>query len=148
MLQSTLLPPVDMAIGPSPPNGFLLVASYDSIKEGISLFQPEGSSPTVIVKQKDGRIRALDGLCAHKQGELSLGDLVEIEDVSFIICPRHRKKFPGGLHISCESGLYSLPSCLQQQPSEEVKGDWKQRVYPTLIQDGWVFVKDKTQMDE
>ena len=90
----------------------------------------------VIVKQKNETLHALSGLCAHKQGELSLGDLVEIEDAAFIVCPRHRKKFPGGLHIHCESGSYSC----DHPSSEEVKGEWKSKVFPTLVFEGWLFL--------
>lgn len=135
--EPSILPPLGCGPAPSPPSlDFTPVSPLSLIPPGLSLFHL-GTVKLVIARTPQGRYHALDGVCAHKQGELWLGDLVEVEDAARVVCPRHRKKFPGGLHLSCLTGQYK---CLQET-SEPVQEEWRNRVYETCESDGWLFVK-------
>ena len=135
--EASVLPPPDCGPSPSPPTpDFFPVSPSSLIPLGLSLFHL-GAAKHVIERTPQGRFHALEGLCAHKQGELWLGDLVEVEDVASVVCPRHRSKFPGGLHMSCHTGKFK---CLQPT-SEPVRGEWGNKVYETCEAEGWLFVK-------
>ncbi len=124
---------------PSPPTpAHTAVAPTDQIAQGISGFQ--GSK--VVIARRGDTFHALGGLCPHKQGELVLGDLVDVEDAAHIICPRHRKRFPGGLHISCTSGAASCPA---GTPEEEVRASWRVPLYSTVVEGGWLFIAEVAQ---
>jgi nitrite reductase/ring-hydroxylating ferredoxin subunit len=110
------------------------VAPVSQIAQGIS-----GFGTSLVVVKRGEALAVLAGACPHKQGELVLGDVADIEELS-IICPRHRKKFPGGLHISCSTGATSCPN---GQPSEEVQEDWRVPVYKTSVESGWLFYEEK-----
>jgi nitrite reductase/ring-hydroxylating ferredoxin subunit len=112
------------------------VAPVADIAQGISGFQ--GSS--VVIVRRGEAFWALGGLCPHKQGELALGDLADIEDaVPSVLCPRHRVKFPGGLHISCATGAASCP---KGTPSIPVEASWRVPVYTTSVAGGWLFIQE------
>ena len=92
---------------PPPPPSFQPLAALDSIPVGISKATlPPGSAdePLVVVREASGALHVMHGLCAHKKGELHLGDLEEIGGRLCLTCPRHRKKFPGGLSFDVCSG--------------------------------------------
>jgi nitrite reductase/ring-hydroxylating ferredoxin subunit len=115
------------------------VAPVADIAQGISGFQ--GSS--VVIVRRGEAFWALGGLCPHKQGELALGDLAEdIEDAGgapSVLCPRHRVKFPGGLHISCATGAASCPKGAPQVP---VEAGWRVPLYATSVAGGWLFIQE------
>jgi nitrite reductase/ring-hydroxylating ferredoxin subunit len=119
----------------SPKPNLQAVAPLASIQQGIN-----GFSSLVIVRKGDA-FYAMDALCPHKKGELVLGDLVDVEDSAAVICPRHRKKFPGGLHISCSTGQASCPGAQGGPGEEPVDAQWKVGTYATEVADGWLFVE-------
>ena len=125
---------------PAPPTpAHTAVAPTASIAQGISGFQ---GGRVVIVRRGDA-FHALGGLCPHKQGELVLGDLApgDIEDAPAIICPRHRKKFPGGLHIACASGAASCPG---GAPEVELQASWRVPLFSTHVSaEGWLFIAEQ-----
>ena len=51
---------------------------------------------------------AVFDLCSHKQARLHLGDIEDsLPGVGACVkCPRHKKKYPGGLNVSLESGAW------------------------------------------
>lgn len=113
------------------------VAPVADIAQGISGFQ--GSS--VVIVRRGEEFWALGGLCPHKQGELALGDLADIEDaVPSVLCPRHRVKFPGGLHISCATGAATCP---KGTPGIPVEASWRVPVYATSVSGGWLFIQEQ-----
>lgn len=127
---------------PPPPPSFQPLAALDSIPVGISKATlPPGSAdePLVVVREASGALHVMHGLCAHKKGELHLGDLEEIGGRLCLTCPRHRKKFPGGLSFDVCSGA----AVVKAEPLPEACYDarWKVGVRETVVREGWVFYK-------
>jgi nitrite reductase/ring-hydroxylating ferredoxin subunit len=131
-------------------DGFELVGDEGDVREGLSEFVlREGDrSPLVIVRTKD-RIRALGGRCAHKLGEMPLGD---IEDGGregaagcSVVCPRHRKRFPGGLRFDARDGRAFLAPGPDGKapPCDEFDESWRLAVYEVRVVDGKVYVGSK-----
>lgn len=127
---------------PPPPPSFHPLAALDSVPVGVSKATlPPGSAdePLVVVREASGALHVMHGLCAHKQGELHLGDLEEIGGKLCLTCPRHRKKFPGGLSFNVRSGA----AVVKAEPLPEACYDpsWTVGVRETVVRDGWIFYK-------
>jgi nitrite reductase/ring-hydroxylating ferredoxin subunit len=135
--QPQTIPSFPLAAYPARSPPWEPVAPIAAVAQGISSF-----AASVIIVRRGDAFHALHALCPHKQGELALGDLTEIEDAAYVICPRHRKKFPGGLHISCASGAASCP---KGEPDESGKFDaaWRVPVYATRVEGGWLWLNQE-----
>ena len=103
-----LLVPVGARVPAGPP-GFVSLAPLSCVPLGLSRAWHLGA-PLVVVRARDGRVRALEGLCPHRQGELALGDIEDVGGRLSVVCPRHRTKFAGGLHVDACDGRVSCPS--------------------------------------
>jgi nitrite reductase/ring-hydroxylating ferredoxin subunit len=143
------LPPATGAPATSAP-GFVAVSAVDAVPVGLSSYMAFPAGPLVIARTSSNSFYALHLYCAHKQAELSLGDLEDIVSPSAcgakapgvsIRCPRHRKKFPGGLLFDASTGA----AWCADVPSEK---DWDARwgcagdvpAFSTKIEGGWLFV--------
>ena len=115
-----------------------------------------------------GLLHALGGRCPHSKGQMSVGDIEEAVAHSVaaagggsgsgggggggadggaggasgstccIICPRHRKRFEGGLRFDVETGQSFLrPGAA---PCDEYRPEWRLPVHDVLVADGEVFV--------
>ena len=135
--QPVTLPPPG-ASAPAPPSvSFVALAPLDAIPVGLSGAQ-HTSGPLVVVRSAAGEIRVLAGLCPHKKGELALGDMEDIGGRLAVICPRHRVKFPGGLHIdACSGSVFCTQTPL---PDANFDASWRVPTFSTARHEGWLFV--------
>ena len=130
--------PVPLGAPPPPSAAFTPLSPLATIPQGLSSFPSHPSGPLVIIRAHDV-VHALHGRCPHRGGELALGD-VDIEDTRgvSIVCPRHRKKFPGGLHIdACSGGVWC-----GETPMADAHYDpsWRVPVFATSQVGEWLFV--------
>jgi nitrite reductase/ring-hydroxylating ferredoxin subunit/ferredoxin-NADP reductase len=95
-----------------------------------------------IVRLPDGAVRAVHNVCPHKQAQMHLGD---IEDATAsIICPRHRKKFPGGLHFRLEDGC----TFVTQPPQAKFDPAWCLPVFAVRVENGFAYVSERPTSGE
>jgi nitrite reductase/ring-hydroxylating ferredoxin subunit len=97
------------------------VAPLDELraKPGLSEYVLQASGEPLCIVSHAGTVSALHDLCPHKLGLMHLGD---IEDApahggACVKCPRHRKKFNGGLNFCVTDG-----SSWARQPTLERSG--------------------------
>ena len=133
-----VLPAVDAAaLPPGAPPNFSPVASLESIPMGLSRATlPEGEGRLIVVRTADA-LHVMNGLCPHSKGELHLGDLEEIDGKACVTCPRHRKKFPGGLSFDCVSGEARVRA--EPLPEANFNPAWNAGVKRTLLHGGYLF---------
>ena len=81
----------------------------------------------------------MDGLCPHAGGELHLGDIEEVAGRLSVTCPRHRKKFPGGLSWDVLSGEPLVKA--EPLPEAKFNASWRLGVKETAVAEGWLFYK-------
>eukprot|EP01065_Artemidia_motanka_P003903 TRINITY_DN1187_c0_g1_i2.p1 TRINITY_DN1187_c0_g1~~TRINITY_DN1187_c0_g1_i2.p1 ORF type:complete len:423 (+),score=128.89 TRINITY_DN1187_c0_g1_i2:68-1270(+) len=80
--------------------------------------------------------RAVDDECPHKRARLSDGDIEDIRGDTHVRCPKHRRKFNGGLYFSGKTGRAWCPDsmdCRKFDPS------WAVRTYETLVDEHGVL---------
>jgi len=97
-------------------DGFTCVGRLGDVLPGRGLAKAvvgPAATPVVLVNDGSGHVHALYGICPHKYAEMQLGD---IEDAAgpdagagsgggiAVKCPRHRKKFNGGLNFRVADG--------------------------------------------
>lgn len=136
------------AAAPAAPAGFVFAGSLADIPTGLSELQLRPDAPLVLVR-RDAReaggaptVSALGGLCAHKGGRMALGD---IEDggsggggACSIVCPRHRKRFEGGLRFDVETGAAFLAQ--GAAAADEFDAAWRLPVHEVRVLNGAVYV--------
>lgn len=134
--QPCTLPPAGASAPPAPSPAYVALAPLAAVPIGLSSSFVAGA-PIVVVRSAAGTVKALSGVCPHKKGELALGDMEDLGRLS-VICPRHRVKFPGGLHIDASDGSVF---CVQP-PTPEAGFDpsWRVPTYAVVERDGWLFV--------
>ena len=134
-----VLPAIDPAAVPaSAPPAFRPLAPLSAIPLGLSRATlPEDEGRLIVVRTADSLFHVMGGLCPHAKGELHLGDIETIEGAVCVTCPRHRKKFPGGLSYDCATGAARVKA----EPLPEAKFDpsWNAGVRKTLVVEGWLF---------
>jgi cytochrome-b5 reductase len=115
----------------------VFVCKSSSLKEGhAKSTQIRGAA--VAVWRVGGRLFALENDCAHKAASLYKGDIEDIPGVGMCVrCPKHRKKFAGGLYFSLETG-----KALVKAPCEKFKSHWHQRVFRAFESDGSIFADE------
>lgn len=146
---STLAAVAAGAAPPAPP-GFHPVAPLSKIPLGLSAAPSFPGVSLVIARTTAGALHALQNTCCHKQAELHLGEIEELASAPCIgaaapgvsiRCPRHRKKFPGGLLFDAATGAAWCPG----EPQE---GAWTQgwgkagdvAAFATAVHADWLFV--------
>ena len=133
-----VLPAVDPSAVPAcAPPTFRPLAPLSAIPLGLSRATLPADEGRLIVVRTAERLYVMGGLCPHAQGELHLGDIETIEGAVCVTCPRHRKKFPGGLSYDCATGAARVKA----EPLPEAKFDpaWNAGVKKTLEVGGWLF---------
>ena len=123
------------------PAGYLRVGPLAAVPEGLSELQLRPDSRLVLARRAGGGgIHALGGDCPHRQAQLAVGD---IEDggtgACCVICPRHRKRFEGGLRFDVETGRAFLRGGAAAA-CEEFDRTWRLPVHDVLVVGGELFV--------
>lgn len=113
-------------------SGFVPAKRLDELPStGLTRFDLDAETPLVIMT-KDGAVQGvLYALCPHKKADLSIGD-IEDGDAGkgcSVKCPRHRKKYPGGLNFAARDGKAWVADAAVCDPSFD--SDWS---VPTF---GW-----------
>eukprot|EP00928_Gymnodinium_smaydae_P065720 TRINITY_DN48816_c0_g1_i1.p1 TRINITY_DN48816_c0_g1~~TRINITY_DN48816_c0_g1_i1.p1 ORF type:complete len:482 (-),score=60.79 TRINITY_DN48816_c0_g1_i1:430-1665(-) len=87
----------------------------------------------------------MDNRCPHKRASLHKGD---IEDLGqhmgglCVRCPKHRKKYGGGLYVSLNDGLCRTKRPLDDKGKEKKVKKWSVRTYNTRVDEsGAVYVQ-------
>lgn len=120
--------------------GYHCIGALSSLHEGLQEAKIEGISyPLVLIKQ-GVQVKALNGQCPHKKGEMALGDIEdEGNNKCSLVCPRHRKRFIGGLRFDSETGESFVKNVAGQSP--EYDPSWRLQVHEVVVQEERVFVK-------
>lgn len=136
------------------PPGFERVGNVNDLKEGMSTFDsPTNNTKILLVKWKD-QFHAMSALCPHKKAELVLGDIEEFSTTSScgkpygngfvsVKCPKHRKKYPGGLNFNVATGENWVGNHTGTQiplPDSKYDPTWCLPVYKTMVINGTLFV--------
>lgn len=126
----------------SAPHGFERAIRIDDMPaKGLKQYVLAANKRSLcVVADGAGGYHAIDDLCPHKQGVMSLGDIEDSNAAHGVCvrCPRHRKKFPGGLKFRVSDGaawVDDAAACLT--PFEP---EWKTPVHPVVVRDGWLYV--------
>ena len=119
--QPVTLPRVVSGAAPAPPAGFAAVAPLSMVPRGLSSAPSFDGGPIVVLRAESGEISALSLHCCHKAAELSLGDIEDAAGRLSVKCPRHRKKFPGGLTFDCKTGA---AWCAGEPQEGAWRNDW------------------------
>ena len=121
-------------------DGYHCIGALSSLKEGLQETTIEGIPYPIVILKKENMVRALNGQCPHKKGEMALGDIEdEGDNKCSIVCPRHRKRFIGGLRFDTETGQSSVKNVSGQ--SLEYDSSWTLQVHEVIVQEDNVFVK-------
>eukprot|EP01127_Copromyxa_protea_P003546 TRINITY_DN13355_c0_g1_i1.p1 TRINITY_DN13355_c0_g1~~TRINITY_DN13355_c0_g1_i1.p1 ORF type:complete len:458 (-),score=104.72 TRINITY_DN13355_c0_g1_i1:29-1402(-) len=83
---------------------------------------PTGAEVNVVKDPKTGEFLAIDNNCSHKKGNLSIGDIEDIPDLSeglCVRCPKHQRKFCGGLYFDLHTG-----KALTKAPTPHLDESW------------------------
>jgi len=135
--QPVTLPPASGA--PAAPAGFSPVAPSAAVPLGLSA-APAFAGGALVLVRTHAALRALSLLCPHKRAELHLGDIEEAGGRLSVTCPRHRKKFEGGLHFDCATGAAWCAGAVQEgawDPAWGSGGD--AAVFDVREEGGWVW---------
>ena len=101
-----------------------------------------------VVKLPNGAIVAVNDSCCHKDAKMSKGDIEDLgmsvsaavgdgSDVGGVClrCPKHRKKFAGGLYFNALTGKSYVKG-----PAEKYKSEWRLATYETRVIGDMVYV--------
>ena len=103
--------------------------------------QPDAAALCIV--SSGGALAAMSDVCPHKQGALHLGDIEDAAPGGLCVrCPRHRKKYPGGLHFYASTGAsYVVDAAACTAPLTDAGGaPWAVDVHDVIVADGWVQV--------
>lgn len=111
------------------------VATADKGLKAVTL--PSSGTPVVIVSHA-GELHALYGKCPHKVADMALGDIEDSDAAqgACLKCPRHRKKFNGGLNFRLADGhsWVHLPCVGKYDPT------WTLPVFDVRVHEGFVYI--------
>lgn len=124
--------------------GFTCVGRLSDVLPGRGLAKAvvgPAATPVVLVNDGAGTLHALYGLCPHKYAEMQLGDIEDAAGPSSggaggvsggiaVKCPRHRKKFNGGLNFRVRDGS----SWVNQPCTGKYEPDWCLPVFDVRLQ--------------
>lgn len=145
-------PPTD-DIRPAPVDGFLAATLMSSLPaHGIVEFNVHPSVPVAIVMKHGSLAGAIYAVCPHKEANLACGDIEESASGCAVKCPRHRKKFPGGLNFDTSTGKNWTgpgPTCTH----EEYNADWSVPVFAVRTSRDvsgreWLLVSEEPEVGE
>lgn len=115
-----------------------LVAELAAAPKGLMGAALPSSGTRLTLVWNDGAPAAMYSVCPHKEAELHLGD---IEDANTAVgrcvkCPKHRKKFNGGLNFSITTGESWVvpPTLVKYEPT------WAVPIYGVHLAHGVVYV--------
>jgi NAD(P)H-flavin reductase/nitrite reductase/ring-hydroxylating ferredoxin subunit len=111
--------------------GFAAAGLLDQLPlRSMATFTPAGGARLCVVHDGAGRVHAIADACPHKQASMATGDIEDAADGRgcAVKCPRHRKRFPGGLNVDCESGQAWTGS-----PAPEFDPAWRAGTYRALV---------------
>jgi nitrite reductase/ring-hydroxylating ferredoxin subunit len=121
-------------------DGYHCVGIISSFKDGLQEAKVEGIPYPIVLIKRGNVINALNGECPHKKGEMALGDIEdEGNGKCAIICPRHRKRFIGGLRFDTTTG----EGHVKDEPGQslEFNPNWRLQVHNVVVKDEKVFIK-------
>eukprot|EP01123_Difflugia_compressa_P007185 TRINITY_DN1975_c0_g3_i1.p1 TRINITY_DN1975_c0_g3~~TRINITY_DN1975_c0_g3_i1.p1 ORF type:complete len:430 (-),score=93.24 TRINITY_DN1975_c0_g3_i1:134-1423(-) len=133
-------------------SGYVLCGPASSIPSNtsklISFTSPSGESVEVGLYNINNQFYAIDDLCTHKQAHLTQGDMEDLPQfleqhekeggVSMCVrCPKHRKKFCGGLYFNVASGRAFTKG---SPPPPKFDPKWKVATFEVKQVDGNVYV--------
>jgi len=121
----------------APPGWEYLCPTSDFDKVQSKAFQLKTGATCVVWKHPSGTYYAIDNFCAHSRGQLVLGDIEDIGDekAPCARCPKHRKKFCGGLYFNMETG-----QALTKSYTPKLDPTWKISTFQLEIKDNKIFV--------
>eukprot|EP01062_Namystynia_karyoxenos_P036289 TRINITY_DN2642_c0_g1_i1.p1 TRINITY_DN2642_c0_g1~~TRINITY_DN2642_c0_g1_i1.p1 ORF type:complete len:455 (+),score=149.59 TRINITY_DN2642_c0_g1_i1:89-1366(+) len=98
----------------------------------VSVRHPAHGRLCVIPAAGGGGFSAMEDACPHKQARLSDGDIEDIAGQLHVRCPKHRRKFNGGLYFSGSTGQAWCPDSAS---CSKFRADWCQRLFETFVDD-------------
>jgi NAD(P)H-flavin reductase/nitrite reductase/ring-hydroxylating ferredoxin subunit len=121
--------------------GFEPVSNVSDVlaaEKGLLAVRLPATGTHIVLVHHKGNISALYGLCPHKDADLALGDIEDSNTAAgtCVKCPRHRKKFNGGLNFSVTSGA----SWVHQPCVGKFDPAWSVPVFDVQMVDGVVYV--------
>lgn len=106
---------------------------------------PDTGDELMLLKEADGQVRAIDNRCPHKRAKLSKGDIEDLGEQLgglCIRCPKHRRKFAGGLYVSLLDGQCRTKTPTGEKAKDKQVNKWSVRVHQTRIDEqGFVHVR-------
>eukprot|EP01001_Neometanema_parovale_P005366 NODE_1878_length_1580_cov_33.048730_g1788_i0.p1 GENE.NODE_1878_length_1580_cov_33.048730_g1788_i0~~NODE_1878_length_1580_cov_33.048730_g1788_i0.p1 ORF type:complete len:471 (+),score=80.54 NODE_1878_length_1580_cov_33.048730_g1788_i0:61-1413(+) len=134
-----------------------LVISFDKLQK-IGFTKQKlrsGATVAVVYNEANNCVYAIDNVCPHKQASLLKGDIedlgAEVSKLSgdgsaagglCLRCPKHRKKFNGGLYFNLMTGK---PFVRDAEECSHFKPWWRQRTYRASVVAGNVYVAEEPQ---
>ena len=97
-----------------------------------------GTPLCIVSRANRSELQAIGDECPHKSASLSKGDIEDALGPLSVKCPKHRKKFGGGVNFRVEngSGWVAHP----ERCTHKFNPDWSVPVYDISVRDGNVFV--------
>lgn len=123
------------------PDGFVIAKLLKDLPAtGLTRFDLSKDTPLVIVT-KDGNVQGvLYSLCPHKKADLAIGDIEDADAARgcSVKCPKHRKKYPGGLNFSTRDGKAWVADASVCDPS--FNADWSVPTFAHRVVGDWLCV--------
>lgn len=91
------------------------------VKGGVKVKVSPGGQTIALFRTATGRLHAIANKCTHQGVGLACGDLIDIEDTSYVKCPGHNVKF------NLQTG--------------RSRGKWKQKVYSVKAKEGYACMR-------
>ena len=131
------------AVTAAPRPGFEFVGPLSSLPQrGLIKHVLNSGVPLCIVSDRTSSghaVSAISDECPHKAASLSSGDIEEAGGALSVICPKHRKKYDGGLHMRVSDGS-SWVACVERC-TRKYDPTWRVAVYDVDVSDeGGVYV--------
>lgn len=106
---------------------------------------PGSDQELLLVQDQDGRILAIDNKCPHKKASLHKGDIEDLGEHLgglCVRCPKHRKKYGGGLLVKFNDGRCRTKRPLNDEGKEKKIKRWLVGTYETRVDSsGAVYVQ-------
>lgn len=125
------------------------VGQVQGLREKLPLrIDDPGRGALCLVPTSAGDLRAVEDSCPHKRAKFSAGEVEDIGGETLVRCPKHRRKFNGGLYFNPVTGrgwCRDSGSCSKFDPS------WRLTVYVTRVDakgDLWVEGGDVGRQSE
>jgi len=106
------------------------VGKVQGLREKLPLRIKDANRGTLCLVPSGDGFRAVEDACPHKRAKLSSGEIEDIGGELMIRCPKHRRKFHGGLYFNPVTGrgwCQDSATCSHFDPS------WRLAVYATRV---------------